>query len=153
MPTGVEALNRDDVVRELTRHCGDGRLTLDELEARIQEAYAATTDEELQHALRELPPMAPMAPFAPTPAPPAPAAPIPPAPPAAYDHIDRDDHDDSPRVQHLGHLSSPDKPEWEKAVGTLFAIGGFVLLFNGMFWLAMICWFVLPGLVLKHRGR
>jgi hypothetical protein len=140
MPTGVEALNVDDVVRELTRHCGDGRLTLDELEERIQEAYAATSEAELQHALRELPRATP---------PPAPAAPIPPAP--AADVIDLTDT--SPRVQHLGHMTKPEQPEWEKAVGTLFAIGGFVLLFNGMFWLALICWFVLPGLVLKHRGR
>jgi hypothetical protein len=46
---------RDRVVRELTRHCGDGRLTLDELEDRIAEAYAATTRTELDHALREMP--------------------------------------------------------------------------------------------------
>jgi len=147
---GVEALNRDDVVRELTRHCGDGRLTLDELEERIQEAYAATTDEELRHALRELPPMAPAAAAPPPPAPAAPTPPAPPAPPAPRRY---DEGSDSPRVEHLGHLLKDEKPEWEKAVGTLFAIGGFVLLFNGMFWLAMICWFVLPGLVLKHRGR
>jgi len=46
---------REAVVRELTRHCGDGRLTLDELEQRVGEAYAATTRDELTHALRELP--------------------------------------------------------------------------------------------------
>lgn len=46
---------RDAVVRELTRHCGDGRLTLDELEQRVGEAYEATTRGELAHALRELP--------------------------------------------------------------------------------------------------
>jgi len=48
--------DREQVVRELTRHCGDGRLTLDELEERVGEAWAATTKEELQLALRELPP-------------------------------------------------------------------------------------------------
>jgi hypothetical protein len=53
---------RDEVVRELTRHCGDGRLTLDELEDRFAVAYAATTDAELDHALRELPRSAPAAP-------------------------------------------------------------------------------------------
>jgi hypothetical protein len=48
--------DRERVVRELTRHCGDGRLTLDELEERVGEAWAASTREELQLALRELPP-------------------------------------------------------------------------------------------------
>lgn len=46
---------RERIVRELTQHCGDGRLTLDELEDRIAEAYAATTSDELRHAIRELP--------------------------------------------------------------------------------------------------
>src|SRR3954452_3614485 len=46
---------RERIVRELTQHCGDGRLTLDELEERIPEAYAAETQADLQHALRELP--------------------------------------------------------------------------------------------------
>lgn len=48
---------RERIVRELTRHCGDGRLTLDELEERIAEAYAATSKDDLQHAVRELPRM------------------------------------------------------------------------------------------------
>lgn len=47
--------DRDRAIRDLTRHCGDGRLTLDELEDRVAEAYAATTSEELLHALRDLP--------------------------------------------------------------------------------------------------
>lgn len=46
---------REAAIRELTQHCGDGRLTLDELEERVAEAYAATTRDELRHALRELP--------------------------------------------------------------------------------------------------
>lgn len=46
---------RERIVRELTQHCGDGRLTLDELEERIAEAYAADTQDELRHAIRELP--------------------------------------------------------------------------------------------------
>jgi hypothetical protein len=48
-------VQREHVVRELKKHCGDGRLTLDELEQRIAEAYAAPTTAELDHALRELP--------------------------------------------------------------------------------------------------
>jgi hypothetical protein len=50
---------RADVVVVLTRHCGDGRLTLDELEDRIAEEYAARTVAEIQQALRELPKPAP----------------------------------------------------------------------------------------------
>ena len=49
---------RERIVRELTQHCGDGRLTLDELEERTAEAYAATSKDDLQHVLRELPRMA-----------------------------------------------------------------------------------------------
>lgn len=44
-----------------------------------------------------------------------------------------------------------EKSDGEKALGALFCIGGFVLLFNGMFWLALICWFVLPRLILHNR--
>jgi len=46
---------RERVVRDLTRHCGDGRLTLDELEERVAEVYAATTTADIEHALRFLP--------------------------------------------------------------------------------------------------
>lgn len=135
---GAVTLNRDEVVRELTRHCGDGRLTLDELEERIQEAYVATTDAELHHALRDLPSASPV--VADPPPTPRPATPsLPPLPPLPTVHRSRP-------VRH-------EQPEWEKAVGALFVIGGFVLLFNGMFWLAMLCWFVLPGIVIRNRGR
>ena len=128
---GVITDERDEVIRALTRHCGDGRLTLDELEDRITEAYAATTDEELRRVLRDLPIEAhePVVPVSP---PPRPS--LPPLPP-------------------LPKVGTVEAPEWEKPVGALFVIGGFVLLFNGMFIMAMLCWFVLPGLVLKHRGR
>lgn len=51
----ISDTEREAVVRELTRHCGDGRLTLDELEERVGEAWTATTRAELRHALRELP--------------------------------------------------------------------------------------------------
>jgi hypothetical protein len=52
----VTDAERDAAVKLLTRHCGDGRITLDELEDRIGEVYAATTPADLRHALRELPP-------------------------------------------------------------------------------------------------
>jgi hypothetical protein len=127
---------RDEAIRALTRHCGDGRLTLDELEERIQEAYAATTEDELRHALRELP------------APrdePAPAEPP----------VDVDSLDDIEPVVLPGRRSRPDVArdtrDRDKAIGTLITIGGFILLFNGFFWLALICWFVLPGLILKNK--
>ena len=47
--------DRERIVRDLTKHCGDGRLTLDELEERIAEVYAAATVKDLEHAVRELP--------------------------------------------------------------------------------------------------
>lgn len=128
---GVITDERDEVIRALTRHCGDGRLTLDELEDRITEAYEATTDEELRHVLRDLPAEhAEQVVVPPSP----PTRSLPPFPPPP-----------------LPRLSRPEPPEWEKSVGMLFTIGGFVLLFNGMFILAMLCWFVLPGMVLKKR--
>jgi hypothetical protein len=123
---------RDQIVRELTRHCGDGRLTLDELESRIEEAYAASTAEELRHVLRELPSDLATT----TPAEPAPVQrerlSLPPLP-------------ELPTVKDL-------EPEWHKPVGLLCMIGGFVLLFNGMFWLAILCWFVLPGLLMQKKA-
>ena len=51
----VSDAERERVVRDLTKHCGDGRLTLDELEERVAEVYAATTRADIEHALRELP--------------------------------------------------------------------------------------------------
>jgi hypothetical protein len=51
----VTDADRERAVRELSRHCGDGRLTLDELDERISEVYAASTKSQLEHAVRELP--------------------------------------------------------------------------------------------------
>ena len=128
---GVITDERDEVIRALTRHCGDGRLTLDELEDRITEAYAATTDEELRHVLRDLPVEA----HEPTPV-------------VAESSVRRTS---LPPLPPLPDAAALEAPEWEKPLGALFVIGGFVLLFNGMFILAMLCWFVLPGMVLKKR--
>ena len=142
MEESVSDAERDLVVRELTRHCGDGRLTLGELEDRIEAAYEATTRDELDALLRDMP-------REPT------AASTPPVPPPLY----------MPPTTSAGPAPTPfpsvpssktthparEKSEREKALGALFAIGGFVLLFNGMFWLAIICWFVLPGLILNSR--
>jgi hypothetical protein len=51
--------DRDRVAGVLRRHYGEGRLSLAELEERLAEAYAARTREELDRALRELPPLMP----------------------------------------------------------------------------------------------
>ena len=126
----VDPAHRDRVVKELTRHCGDGRLTLDELEERIAAAYAVETEAELRALLADLPPNPDLvAPSSAVEAPPVLPEPTP-AP-----------------TQEVG------LPDPAKAIGTLFFIGGWVLLFNGMFWLALICWFVLPGLVIHDRSR
>jgi hypothetical protein len=46
---------RDRVVATLTRHMVAGTLTADELDARMDEAYAARTTADLAHVTRELP--------------------------------------------------------------------------------------------------
>lgn len=51
--------DRERVVALLVRHCGAGRLSMAELEARVGEAYAAVTLAELDQCLRELPPLPP----------------------------------------------------------------------------------------------
>jgi Domain of unknown function (DUF1707) len=53
--TRVSQAERDAVVSQLSKHTADGRLTLAEFEVRVEEAYAATTRADLDHALRELP--------------------------------------------------------------------------------------------------
>lgn len=139
---------RDRAIRDLTRHCGDGRLTLDELEERIEEVHAATSDEEIKHALRELPVTA-----APEPEPvagdatadvrwPMHAAE---APAGAAPPVFAPASDAAKRARERSN-------QYEKSLGMACTIGGFVLLFNGMFWLALLCWFVLPGLIIRHRS-
>lgn len=135
---------RDQIVRELTKQCGDGRLTLDELESRIEEAYAASSAEELEHVLRELPvDTAVLRAPEPTRSAPEPVR-------AGRPGVGL------PPLPDLPKISLPPRrnvePEWHKPVGMLFTIGGFVLLFNGMFWLAVVCWFVLPGLVMQKKA-
>ena len=141
---------RERAIRDLTRHCGDGRLTLDELEERIEEVNAATTDEEIRHALRELPT---------TPAPdpePAQAEVRDEAferEPVEREHFHRERVQPDAVFMSAGKLRRDASAEpWEKSLGMACTIGGFVLLFNGMFWLALLCWFVLPGLIIRHRS-
>jgi hypothetical protein len=134
---------RERAIRDLTRHCGDGRLTLDELEERIEEVHAATSDEEIRHALRELPvtPVAVGQTFAAATSDPEPEA-------VEREHV----HPDAVFVSAGKIRRDPGAEPWEKSLGTACTIGGFVLLFNGMFWLALLCWFVLPGLIIRHRS-
>src|SRR5262245_42630748 len=51
----VSDAERDHVVEVLKRHTADGRLTLDEFAARVEEALSARTGSELRTTLRELP--------------------------------------------------------------------------------------------------
>lgn len=51
----VSDAERDRVVEVLKQHTADGRLTLDEFEARVEEALSARTGTDLRAVLRELP--------------------------------------------------------------------------------------------------
>ena len=51
----VSDAERNRVVDVLKRHTADGRLTLDEFEARVEETLSARTGTELRAVLRELP--------------------------------------------------------------------------------------------------
>jgi len=51
----VSDAEREEVVRQLSRHTGDGRLTIDEFEERAEQAYAAKTRRELEATLSGLP--------------------------------------------------------------------------------------------------
>ncbi len=55
----VSDAERSAVVDLLQRHAGEGRLTLDEFGARVEEAMAARTGDDLTAVLRDLPPIAP----------------------------------------------------------------------------------------------
>ena len=47
--------DRDGAVAQLSKHAGDGRLTLDEFEARVEEVYAARTYADLRSVFVGLP--------------------------------------------------------------------------------------------------
>jgi hypothetical protein len=51
----VSDADRQAVIDELRRHTGDGRITLDEFEERVDEVLTARTRADLDAALRELP--------------------------------------------------------------------------------------------------
>jgi hypothetical protein len=142
--TSVIESEREQVVRELTRHCGDGRLTLDELEERIEAAYAAESTAQLDLLLRDLPaqPQPQSVPPRPTATPPTPPRVTPTEiwPPAV--HLPRD----HTTPVHHHRRGKPEGP-----LGAIICIAGFVLLFNGMFWWAMLVWFLLPGLLKSAR--
>jgi Domain of unknown function (DUF1707) len=52
----VSDADRARVVGELRGHYETGRLTLEELQQRLDEAHAARTESQLRHVLRQLPP-------------------------------------------------------------------------------------------------
>ena len=54
-PVRVSDAERDAVLASLRTHFASGRLSLDEFNERVDETYAAKTDVELRHVLRELP--------------------------------------------------------------------------------------------------
>ena len=65
VPTGdlrVSDAERERAVAELGPHYAEGRLTLEEYTARLDEAWAARTGHELGRVLRELPAARPPAP-------------------------------------------------------------------------------------------
>jgi hypothetical protein len=51
----VSDADRQSTIDQLSRHTGEGRLTLDEFEARVDEALEAKTHADLRVVLRELP--------------------------------------------------------------------------------------------------
>jgi hypothetical protein len=51
----VSDADRQATIDQLSRHTADGRLTLDDFEERVDEAWQAKTHGDLQHVLRELP--------------------------------------------------------------------------------------------------
>jgi uncharacterized iron-regulated membrane protein len=55
----VSDADRQQVIDQLKRHTTEGRLTLDEFEARVDEALLARTGADLRPVLRELPPLEP----------------------------------------------------------------------------------------------
>ena len=134
--TSVIESERDQVIRELTRHCGDGRLTLDELEERIEAAHRASTSDELRLLLRDLPAARVEPPVAETPPRPRPVV-----TPTARPRIH------PPHVPQKHDHKRPEGP-----IGVAITIAGFVLLFNGFFWWALAVWFLLPG-ILKSVHR
>src|SRR3954454_11236708 len=51
----VSDQDRQQVIDQLSKHTGEGRLTLEEFEGRVDEVWHASKQSELRHALRELP--------------------------------------------------------------------------------------------------
>jgi hypothetical protein len=47
--------DRERAIAQLTKHAGDGRLTLEEFEARVGDVYAARTNADLRPVFRGLP--------------------------------------------------------------------------------------------------
>lgn len=57
---------REEVVRQLATHCGDGRLSIDELDERLAAVWSARTRKDLQDVMADLPPAPPAEASSPT---------------------------------------------------------------------------------------
>jgi hypothetical protein len=102
---------REQVIAHLRQMAGEGRLDMDEYGERLDEAYQAQTPEQLQHAVRELPPLpgpATQTATAPAPAPslsPSPSTvPMPRAQPSPV-------HRPAPRISGHNHPHHPAHPK------------------------------------------
>lgn len=58
-PLRIGDRERLTAVQDLTRHCSEGRLSLDELDLRIDQAWTARTEADLESLLADLPPSPP----------------------------------------------------------------------------------------------
>jgi len=54
----IADVDRERAIAQLSKHVGDGRLTLDEFEDRVGQVYAARTNADLRPVFRGLPPYA-----------------------------------------------------------------------------------------------
>ncbi|MFI6312005.1 DUF1707 domain-containing protein [Nocardia fusca] len=63
--TRASDAERDRIVRDLSRHLGDGRIDLAEYDQRVAQVYRTTTREELTGVLADLPTLAPARPATP----------------------------------------------------------------------------------------
>jgi hypothetical protein len=126
----VPDAERDRTIAHLREQMAEGRLDLDEYGQRLDEAYQATSVEELQHSLRELP-VPPLT----APAPPPPSAP-PYAPPRTVEPRMAQDRHRHPQV-------SPGKAAhvaWKTHLGTYLAVNLMLVMIwaltmpGGYFW-------------------
>ena len=127
----VPEAQRDRVITALREQAAEGRLDMDEFGQRLDEAYQASTVDELQHALRNLP-VAPVVPPAQVPMRPRrPTGPVPQPPPAWV----RKRHDAPGTVA---------KAAWHAHVATYLAVNLFLVVIWLVFSQGAIFWPMFP---------